>query len=159
MWWSTVVAVLILGLPAKSQNRVLVRFHPSVNAAGRTFATHKVGGLGRRALGRLPVEIIDLAPNADAEVAVRQLARSGKVLWAERDARLSPDGWLVPDDPLYPQEWHMAAINAPAAWDVTTGSAAVTVAILDSGCDPTHPDLAPNYVAGWNFYDGNSNTT
>jgi len=48
---------------------------------------------------------------------------------------------LVPNDPLYTQQWNMTQINAPAAWDLSTGSASVVVCVLDEGCDLAHPDL------------------
>ena len=35
----------------------------------------------------------------------------------------------------------------------------MTIAILDSGVDGTHPDLASQMVPGWNFYDGNADTS
>lgn len=63
-----------------------------------------------------------------------------------------------PGDPLYPNQWHLPRVNAPGAWATTTGASSVIVAVLDSGCDPAHPDLAAKYVPGWNLFDGNADT-
>ncbi|MBN2346832.1 MAG: S8 family serine peptidase [Candidatus Aminicenantes bacterium] len=55
----------------------------------------------------------------------------------------------TPNDPRFGELWglHNASdhdINAPAAWDTSTGSSSVIVAVIDSGLDYAHPDLAPN---------------
>ncbi len=50
---------------------------------------------------------------------------------------------LVPNDPTYNQQWHLPRINAPAAWDLSTGSSAITVAIVDDAVRITHQDLDP----------------
>lgn len=60
----------------------------------------------------------------------------------------------TPVDPRYSEQWGLTKIAAPAAWDVTTGSPNVVIAVVDSGVDITHPDLAgqiwtnPGEIAG-----------
>ncbi len=50
----------------------------------------------------------------------------------------------IPNDPEYSEQWYLEQIQAPAAWDETTGSQEVIVAVLDAGTDLDHPDLADN---------------
>lgn len=50
----------------------------------------------------------------------------------------------LPDDVLYSQLWGMEKIAAPSAWDITTGSRSITVAVIDTGMDMDHPDLIGN---------------
>ncbi|MGH9011043.1 MAG: S8 family serine peptidase, partial [Acidimicrobiia bacterium] len=67
----------------------------------------------------------------------------------------------VPNDPDYSatQASYLSAIGVPSAWDMTTGSEGVVVAVLDSGIDASHPDLAGRVVAGRNVVDSNDDTT
>jgi serine protease len=59
---------------------------------------------------------------------------------------------LVPTDPLYDrQRWHYELLNAPTAWDISTGANSVIVAIVDSGVVITHPDLQPKLEPGYDF--------
>jgi subtilisin family serine protease len=91
---------------------------------------------------------------------IADLERSGDVLYAEPDAVRST--FVFPDDSLRGYLWGLlntgqnidgvtgtpdADIDASEAWDVTTGAAAITVGILDTGIDLTHPDLVPNLWA------------
>ncbi len=62
----------------------------------------------------------------------------------------------IPNDPLFAGQWHLqaaqpAAIHAQSAWDITQGSAATIVAVIDTGIRPEHPDLAPKLVTGYDF--------
>jgi subtilisin family serine protease len=50
----------------------------------------------------------------------------------------------TPNDPFWSAQWGPPDIQAPLAWSVTTGMASVVIAVIDTGIDLTHPDLAPN---------------
>lgn len=64
----------------------------------------------------------------------------------------------IPNDDSYSSQWHLPKISAPTAWDISTGATAVSIAIADSGVDPTHPDLAAKLAPGYNFVSGNTDT-
>jgi len=55
-----------------------------------------------------------------------------------------PAAQRLPNDPLFHLQPYLLAVHAPEAWAQQTGDANVVVAVLDSGIDVTHPDLAPN---------------
>ncbi len=48
----------------------------------------------------------------------------------------------TPNDEYYPLQWHYPLINLPEAWDISTGSESVIVAVVDTGVIMDHPDLA-----------------
>jgi len=68
------------------------------------------------------------------------------------------DTQTTPNDLLYASQWHLATIGAPAAWDFTTGSDQVLVAVLDSGVDARHDDLSAKLRPGANTFIGGSNS-
>lgn len=53
---------------------------------------------------------------------------------------------FVPNDPEWAYQWGPQKIEVDSAWNTTTGRHSVLVAIIDTGIDYTHPDLAANYV-------------
>jgi len=63
-----------------------------------------------------------------------------------------------PNDPKYSQLWGMKKIQAPQAWDTTTGSSSVTVAVLDTGADYNQADLKDTLLPGANFVNQGGTT-
>ncbi len=62
------------------------------------------------------------------------------------------------NDPLLQYQWNLTKIMAPAAWNITTGSSSITIAIIDCGIQSNHPDLQNKLVTGYDVL-GNDNTT
>ncbi|HJP94093.1 MAG TPA: S8 family peptidase [Pyrinomonadaceae bacterium] len=107
------------------------------------------------------LEAIDDLDNADADTVVAEYSRLPEVEYAEPNFEIeldSTDGPLTPvrpRDPQFDDQWALANsgqrggkegadISATLAWAKTTGSDKVVVAVLDSGVDYTHEDLAGN---------------
>lgn len=68
--------------------------------------------------------------------------------------------FATPNDPSYSNQWHYDQINLPAAWDLTTGSADIALAVIDSGVQVTHPDLQARFsVPGYDFTKNSSDMT
>jgi subtilisin family serine protease len=100
---------------------------------------------------------VRISPETDVETAVARLAEVGSVELAE------PNRWretmVTPNDPQFGTQWGLTKINAPAAWDISTGSSSVVVGVIDSGCDLDHPELAPLLVNGFDMVDLGTNPT
>ena len=86
-----------------------------------------------------------------------QVIRAAKELSVNKDYRWSGPNYILhelatPNDSLYDRQWHYPIINLPQAWDVTTGSKDVVVAVIDTGVYD-HPDLVSNvdYSLGYDF--------
>jgi len=96
-------------------------------------------------------------PEAASEAIRASLQQTGLFAWVERDwyARTAQ----IPNDPDFASEWHHAKIQSPQAWNVTTGSPSIEVAVIDSGVYGGHPDLTVNLAPGWNFVTSSADTS
>jgi thermitase len=114
------------------------------------------------------LEAIDDLDNADAATVVAEYSRLPEVEYAEPNFEIEQDtidgpvAPVLPRDPQFADQWALANsgqrggkegadISATLAWAKTTGSEDVVVAVLDSGVDYTHEDLAGNM---WTRPDG-----
>ena len=151
---------------------LLVRFANTTRTSARADIA---ADLDARIIERLPLSglvRVRLEPGTSVQAAAAAFERRPGVRYAQPNHRYHLD--QIPNDTLFPDLWGMTKIDAPGAWDTNTGSSAVTVAVVDTGIDYTHPDLQGNVwvnddpingldddgngkvddLRGWNFIDG-----
>lgn len=151
---------------------VIVRMKPAIRIRG---AELKAKGLEEKEKVTSGGEIIyRITPSVRAAMSkaklqdrtlqlVREFAARPDVEYAQLNYILRISD-RTPNDPRYPEQWHYfsngtgpgqspGGINLPKAWDVSTGSNAIVVAVIDTGILPNHPDIqgSPNLVAGYDM--------
>ncbi|MGE3263177.1 MAG: S8 family peptidase [Bacteriovoracia bacterium] len=135
-------------LAAVPGNRFIIKF--SQRAGARSLGTRRqrtqrmMSGL--RQGGRVEEVGEDLSvlilPEATTKSELAKQLPAEEIEYIEPDAKVFAS--FIPDDPKLSSQWAHAMIGSSAAWDISRGSASVVVAVLDSGVDYTHPDLAAN---------------
>jgi serine protease len=123
-----------------------------VRSAEARLAVRRAHGL--RTVRRLGPDLELVRATGDPWAAAERMLDDHRVRFAHPNVRLAP--LALPDDPSLPQQWNLLGFGAAEAWDVEVGAARVTVAVIDSGLDPDHPDLAGRLEPGWDFYDGDA---
>lgn len=103
---------------------------------------HQAGILSATSVGLEQIVIARFDPGFDPFDVAAALAELPEVEYAT--PLYIRRTYLQPNDPLFSQQIALQRLNLPAAWDITTGSPAVTIAIIDSGTDYEHEDLAAN---------------
>jgi subtilisin family serine protease len=139
---------------APSTVKVLVKFSPTATAADRASADSAVGATDVGTVRDLGVHVLSVSAVA-ADNVIAALSHHADVVYAEPDA--TTQATQTPNDSDWPNEWGPMVVNAPTAWNTTTGSANTVIALLDTGADSTHPDLQGRLVAGYDFVNNDSN--
>lgn len=144
--------------------QIIIKYYDTANLAGlnaadqpaRMNALRAAAGIdltyframsGDAHVLRLP----EALPVAEVQQIAQRLSALPDVEYAEPDRILQLA--LTPNDPSYSNQWHYTTpygVNAPAAWDITTGSVNVVVAVIDTGYTD-HTDLSGRFVGGYDF--------
>ncbi|MFP4143367.1 MAG: S8 family serine peptidase [Thermoplasmata archaeon] len=95
---------------------------------------------------------IEIEEDVDVERLAELISTSPEVEYAEPDYRY--DLMNIPNDPGYDSLWGMESIDSPGAWNISTGSEDVVLAVMDTGIDYTHPDLQDNMWTSVEGYHG-----
>jgi len=153
--WAAIL-LLIFSTHARASDRLLVRFRPGVAPAEQARLHREAGAVWEGEIAPLRVQVVRLAGQIPAGRALGWYRARPQVEFAEPDALLEPAA-VYPDDPYFAgYQDELALLGAPAAWELTTGSPEVLVAVLDTGVELSHPDLAGRLVSGWDFVQGDA---
>lgn len=137
---------------------LVVRFKPVLESGEGADAANQAaaalgaagGSLQRAAEGDGSLQLWQVPVGQEQALREKMSAMPG-VAYAELNSVYRAH--VVPNDPNYFAQWAHPLIGSPAAWDLTTGSTLITVAVLDTGIDYNHPDLAAKIVAGQDFWE------
>jgi serine protease len=143
---------------ALAQEQILVRLKTTM---AKSAASDWVAGIGKQqgealALRRATHDgtwvVTTSTTGAATEALLATLSARADVQYAELDRVLYPQ--LMPNDPMFAQQWEMhgaaASVRAPEAWDITTGSPDIVIAIADTGLRP-HAQFAGRLLPGYDF--------
>ena len=132
---------------------LLVKFKAGTPEEGKKRVHKKHGAEKLKEFSKLRLHHLKLKKGMSVEDAVKRYQADPEVEYAEPNFRYSIQA--QPNEARFGELWGLqntgqtggtpgADIKAPAAWDVSTGSSNVVVAIIDTGIDYNHPDLAGN---------------
>lgn len=126
-------------------------------AAIDALVTHR-GGRQIDSIPQLGIRVIEV-PAIAYEKVLRAFQAEKRLEFAEANA--TAQAIATTNDPYFTgnNQWSLAKIQAPAAWDTTTGNAAVMVAVIDSGVDAAHPDLNGKILTGYDFVNSDADAS
>jgi thermitase len=140
---------------------ILVRFKDSPR---QDVLNQLDADFGAKAVGEIPgIRVTHLHAAGSGLALLHHLRNRPDVEFAEFDSIVTTmQSAFVPNDPYYGttyvsshygsiDQWGPPAVSAPAAWGLTEGSRSIVIAIVDTGVDDTHPDLAPKIVGEYSY--------
>jgi thermitase len=134
---------------------VLVKFAATSSQARASAASALLGATVKREIEGIGVSSIRLPPGVSVPQAVSFYNSMPGVEFAEPNGIVH--AMFVPNDPLWgTDQWGPQKINCMGAWDLNQGDPNVVIAIIDTGVDYFHPDLAGKCTPGFDFVNNDN---
>jgi thermitase len=134
--------------PDFSSQQILVKFKPDVTLPEAAQIHSQMGGQVQGTIPGIGVQVVSV-PEGQEIAKVKAYSSNARVTYAEPDFVAEAVG--SPDDAYFGLQWGLARVQAAQAWDVTTGSDSINIAILDTGVDLDHADLANKVISSVDF--------
>lgn len=132
---------------------ILVKFKKGVSQREIRSVNALHQGRVLRELPKVKVLRLKLPPGVDVCEAAKSYQSHPEVEYAEPNYIYHP--YMVPNDPFYTKQWALKKIEVEQAWDIQKGDKNVVIAIVDTGIDWKHPDLANKIWVNNEETDGN----
>jgi len=144
----------VFGWNEARPSEILVKFRDDLDEGS---ARHSLAGHNLNIMMRIPrIDVwLVTSPELSATALVYYLEQSRDVLWAEHNGQVRASGAVTPYDNFYQaQQWNLRQIGLPEAWAFTTGDAN-PIAVIDTGIDLDHSDLAAKIWTNTDEIPGN----
>lgn len=144
--------ILASGRPEYVPDELIIQFRPELNKNNVDSILQKINGKIRKRFRLIPSLLLKVPPE-NLQAALKHLKDLPEVEYVEPNYLRYLD--TTPNDPKFTDMWGLnntgqtggtydADIDGPEAWEITTGTSDMVVAVIDSGADLNHEDLAGN---------------
>lgn len=136
-----------------TEQRLIIGFYQNVTRKERNDIHKMMGATFVQAIKQIHADVVTV-PVQNVHSFLAQYSTNTKVRYVEIDQVYRTTGCIrfLPDDPEFDLQWGLKKIMAPEAWcKAVTTPANIAIAILDTGIDQEHPDLASKITKNMNF--------
>jgi subtilisin family serine protease len=149
--------------PEYKPGELIIKFKNNADPAGVSALLSELGATRLRSFTRIQASHVRIS-QLTVDQAIARYGKNPLIEFIEPNYIFRAEE--IPDDPMFDQLWGLrntgqtggtpgADIQATTAWDIFTGTTDVLVAIIDTGVDYTHPDLAANIYSNPSEIPGN----
>lgn len=153
-------------------NEIVVKFKKGASSQSvmSTLKRFKLASVDKVGPSHFGTQVVKVQPGSSLTKTLQQLRQSSAVLYAEPNyvesipefkatplklARNSNDP-TFPNDEMFERQYAHKVSNSQAGWKISKGSEDLVLAVIDTGVDLKHPDLAGKLVEGYDAVDGDN---
>src|SRR4051812_7172388 len=142
--------------PTGATTSLILKLKPGLSKSAKQTALTSGGGALKSDLANVNVAVVSV-PTGQVATSTSKYKANKNVLRVEQSNTRKIAG--AASDPEYAQQWALPKIGWDSVHGAVNPSGAATIAVLDTGVDGTHPDLAGRLVPGWSAFAGSNPAT